>query len=432
MSLYVNLNTDDNKVDLNNTGDNELNNTGDNELNNTGDDNEFELNNNLDDENIVDFKLGDVKDIQQCLGNNDYLTIRKSLYKKYGLITKDEKLMPKYYMITYNKPTNGKLNVSLTVEDRKLINKYRGVILEKNTNKPVCYTFEKMNRHLPEEWDIKNCKITLSYDGSQIKLFYSNNYNKWIISTTRRIDASKSFYFGKKSFLEMFKEASSTLDFKKLDKKNCYSFVLSHPENRIVARHNSPHIVHVLTRNMETFELVDTYIGIQKPNTVEFKARENIWKKIRELPYYKEGFVIQHKDKFIKIENKKYREIKDLRGNSHSVIQQYFDLKRTNKIRKFLKHFPESSEKFKIVETQFNNLCIMIYNEYIMYRIRKVLTFKNTIYQFRPTLYKIHGYHLTSKKKISKYNVIYIVGHLPSFTIRKLIEFTNTLTYSFV
>jgi len=416
-----NNNTENNNIENNNT---ENNNTKNNNIQNNNIENEDVQNEDVQDDNIVDFKIGEVKDIQQCLGNNDYLTVRKSLYKKYGLITKEEKSMPNYYMITY-----GKTN-KIPEEYKSLINKYRGIILEKNTNKPVCYTFEKMNRHLPDDWKLDDCKITLSYDGSQIKLFY--NGKNWVISTTRKIDASKAFYFGKKSFLDMFKEASGTLDYNKLDKKNCYAFVLSHPENRIVARHNNPCIVHVLTRNMETFELVDEYIGIKKPNVIEFKSKEDIWKTIRELPHYREGYVIQKGDKFIKIVNKKYREIKNLRGYSHSKIQQYIDLKKNKKIRIFLQYYPESSEIFRTIEKKFNNLCIMIYNEYIMYRIRKVLSYKNTIYQFRQIMYKIHGYHLINKKKINMNNVINIIENLPSFYIKKLIEYTDTLTYSFV
>ena len=101
------------------------------------------------DENLPDIKLVPVKEIQSALGNMNYEVIRKVLYRKYGLVVKDEEPFPNLYMITYNKPEkqSKKLKVNLTDEERALVSQYRGVILEKKTNRPVCYTFEKMERH---------------------------------------------------------------------------------------------------------------------------------------------------------------------------------------------------------------------------------------------------------------------------------------------
>ena len=39
---------------------------------------------------------------------------------------------------------------------------------------------------------------------------------------------------------KMFQDASKSLNWDNLNKDYCYSFVLAHPDNRVVARHNKP------------------------------------------------------------------------------------------------------------------------------------------------------------------------------------------------
>ena len=385
-----------------------------------------------DNENIVDIELGSVSVLQSVLGDMKYETIRKSLYRKYGLITKDETNIPGLYMITYNKADkiSVKNRVELTKEQQNVVSQYRGIIVEKDTNKPLCYTFNKMTRHLPEEVDLNNCKITAACDGSQIKMFWYDN--KWVVSTTRRIDASQSYFFSNKSFMEMFKDASEALDFSNLDKKCCYSFVLAHPDNRVVARHNKPFLTHVLTRNMETFEVDLNNVGVAQPTPVTFKNRSDMWKSIKHLPYYKEGYVVQVGDTFIKLINSKYQEVKDLRGNSSSLLFQYFHLKKLNKIKLFLSYYPETSETFRHFEECFQNLCYIVFNEYVQTRVRKVLQ-PTTILRFlKPVLYRIHGFHLKTKTRVRLSDVKTHLEEYPPYILRKLVDSTNELPYSFV
>lgn len=385
---------------------------------------------NNDDEDIPDIELRSVSDLQETLGNIPYETIRKALYKKYGLVTKDEESIPGLYMITYNKPDKySKHKVVLTDEQKRVVDQYRGVIVEKDTNRPVCYTFEKMHRHFPEDWSLESCSITTSYDGSQIKIFYYNE--DWVVSTTRRIDASKSYFFSNKSFMELWKESSTCLDFDKLNQNFCYSFVLSHPENRIVAKHSNPFITHVLTRDMTTFNLVSEDIGVPRPETVLFENKNEIWKSITALPYYQEGFVVKNGDCFIKLENSKYHEVKELRGNSSSLLFHYFKLKKDKQIRKFLKYYPEYSETFRYFESCFDNLCTLVYSEYVLLRIRKLIQPPQVMNFLKPVLYKLHGIHLSTKSRVKISTVKAHLQEYTPFALRNLVDASTNLPYSF-
>lgn len=394
------------------------------------DDNENEAPVIDDDEDVPDIELGNVTDIQSFLGNMEYKDVRKGLYKKYGLITKDEENIENVYMITYNKPTKyTKHKVPLTKEQKKIINQYRGVIVEKNTNRLLCYTFDKMSRHLPDNWDLQECKIMHSYDGTQIKLFYYND--KWIVSTTRRIDASKSYYYSQRSFMEMWNDVSKKVDYNKLDKQCCYSFVLSHPDNRIVTRYNKPYVTHTLTRNMTTFDLVDCDIGVQKPKTVTFSSKNDIWSSIKKLPYYNEGYVIQNNNIFIKVVNSKYNEVKELRGNSNSLFEHFFELKKQNKIKKFLFYYPEATDSFLYFTRFFDNMCMVIYNEYVLLRVRKVIKINDVPPYYKHVLYNIHGVYLSNKTTICLSDVRAHLEQYPSYKLKKMTDIANTLAYSY-
>lgn len=380
---------------------------------------------------FVNFDLKGVKNLQKSLGNNKYSDIYVGLYHKYGIVTKDEDTIPGVFMITYNKPgkISSKIKINLKNEQKEIVSQYRGVIVEKGTNIPLCYTFDKMSHHLPEEWDLKKCKITKSCDGSQIKLYYYNN--KWNVSTTRKIDANNSYFFSNKSFMEMFNEATNKPDFNNLDKNCCYSFVLAHPDNKVVARHNTPFLTHVLTRNMKTFEIVDVDIGVSKPEVVKFKNKNDMWKSITKLPYFFEGYVVQNGNTFVKAVNSKYQAVKDLRGNSNSMLLHYFDLKKKNKIKEFLTYYPETNETFRYFEKSFNNLCLLAYNEYVLLRLRKVITVDKLLVFLKPVLYKLHGIHINKKLRIQLSTVRNHLNKYPSFLLKKLVEMANNLPYGF-
>ena len=382
-------------------------------------------------ENIPEFTLSTIDKLQEVLGNTPYDVVRKALYLQYGLITKEEEDIPNLYMITYNKSNRYTKNkVELTKEQKEIVSHYRGIIVEKDTNKPVCYTFSKMGRHFSDDIKLEDCKVMSSYDGSQIKAFFNTQKNNWVISTTRRIDSSKSFYFTNKSFYDMWNESIS-IDYNTLDKNCCYSFILQHPDNHVVARHSKANIIHVLTRNMNTFKLEDVNIGIKRPEKLTFSNKNEIWKSIKRMQHYKEGYVVQYNDTFVKLINIKYKEIKDLRGSSYSLLFHYFCLKKENKLRKYISYYPEMSETFSNYEKLFYNTCVHVYNEYAMVRIRKILDVTKAHSFMKPILYKLHGSHITKKHKI---RLNYVIKHLefyPPQLLKSLVEKCNNLPYSY-
>jgi hypothetical protein len=403
------------------------------ELNEFEEKNNFQLNET--EENIPDIKLGPVRELPTFLKGFTFEDIRKGLFYRYGLLVHEEKSISNLYMICYEKSekvSKKTKKVILTEEERDLVNQYRGVIVEKETNKVMCYTFDKMNRHLPEDWNLEDCEIMESKDGSQIKCFYDEKSKFWVISTTRKIDASKSYFFSNKSFFELFNESAFHLNWERLNKECCYSFVMSHPENRVVTKYKKPYLLHVLTRNMKTFELVKDDIGIPRPESLKFLNKQQLFYSIKKLPSYKEGYVIRKGDTFVKVINKSYQFVKNLRGSSTSLLYHFFDLEQKKKTNLFLKYYPEFSETFKYFNACFHNLVTLAYNEYVLLRVRKNIEPPQILPFLKPVLYRIHGIHLNKKMRVRMQDVKNHLSLYPPHVLRRLVDSANSLPYSFI
>jgi hypothetical protein len=390
-------------------------------------------------ENIPEVKLTGVSDLQESLGEMEYEDVRKGLYHRFGLLVRDEQSIPGVYMITYDKSERDSHNThrkrpELTQELQDLVHQYRGVIVEKGTNRPLCYTFNKMSRHLPDEWELSDCRVTESCDGSQIKVFYYAKEGYWVVSTTRRIDASRSYFFSNKSFMEMFQESSQNLNWDRLNKDCCYSFVMAHPDNRVVTRHEKPSLTHVLTRNMTTLNLVEDDIGIPKPAPVNFSNKGEMWRAVKRLQHWKEGFVVLHKptNTYVKVINKKYQEVKNLRGSSSSLLYHFFDLRRRNKVNLFLKYFPEFQDTFRYFNDCFYNLSVLAYSEYVSLRVRRTIQPSEVLRFLKPVLYRVHGIHLTKHVRIRLSDVREHLSNYPPHILRRLVDMANGLPYSFI
>ena len=86
-------------------------------------------------------------------------------------------------------------------------------------------------------------------EGTMINVFFDKSIGvtgSWEISTRNTVGATSSFFKspGSKTFRQMFMEAAHEcgLDVDKLKYDLCYSFVLQHPENRIVVPFSKPNL----------------------------------------------------------------------------------------------------------------------------------------------------------------------------------------------
>lgn len=316
----------------------------------------------------------------------------------YSLNIKEDTDLTSLYLLSYKKNISDLTN--------PIVKECRGIILEKETNKIVCYTFNKSIEHncnindqyvsVPDAIDYNTTVIQESIDGTQIRLYYYNN--EWQVATTRCINAKYARWQSDKSFYELFLQCNSSLDYDTLDITKCYSFVIRHPENRIVVKYSIPSLCHVLTRSKEEpyYESND-YIGVNKPEIITFDSFNDILSTVEnELSWNTEGFVLCDINyNRMKIKSKAYLDIKELRGNTNNLLYRYCELRNSDDINNYLYYYEEDISKFEFYESRIFTLASMIHKEYVNKHIKRL---NNQItWQFRPTIYTLHGNYINTK-----------------------------------
>ena len=361
---------------------------------------------------------------------NSFAEVRDHL-SSFNIVSKVDPNNDNLYLITYDR-----MKSDFTLPFMK---QCRGTILEKGTNKIVCYTFDKGLDFEYSDYDIldkemqlrvggdvldwNQCQVEESVDGTQIRLFYYDG--KWCKATTRCSDAYRAYWYSKKSFGELFDEAAELcgLNYDTLDKGCCYSFVLCHPENRIVVSYEKPYLVHVVTRRLDTFnEVTDTHAveGALRPKS--YKKFSTPWELVNyahiQTDNNLEGYmvhcvsevdgVVTHQR--MKIITPAYLEVKELRGNGNNLFFRYLELRQARLLPSFTQYFPEFSDQFKAYETNILNIAREIKTQYINKFVYRSI--KEADWHYRPLVYKLHGEYLETHDKTTMNKVLKHIAEL--------------------
>ena len=128
---------------------------------------------------------------------------------------------------------------------------YRSLVLNLDTKKVSAMAPPKslqLENKAFTELEFKDIQIEEFVEGTMINVFWDSSNNIWEITTRSSIGANVKFYQGKdtKTFKQMFEETLESIGekslFDRLDKNLMYSFVIQHPENRIVTPFSEPNL----------------------------------------------------------------------------------------------------------------------------------------------------------------------------------------------
>jgi len=252
-------------------------------------------------------------------------------------------------------------------------------------------------------------------EGTMINVFWDDSIGLtggWEIATRNTVGATSSFYKSKqsKTFRDMFLEAASEnkMDFSILDKKYSYSFVVQHPENRIVVPFKSPQLYLVAV-----YSIVNDNNGIivEAHDSQQFK--ESFSTTSVKFPYYYNfhtysdliencasmntrydcvGVVLHNKltGERSKIRNPVYEQVRNLRGNQPKLQYQYLSLRKEGKVGEFLKFYPESKKEFSGFRDQVHLFTDTLFANYVSCYIKKERPLKEFSEQYRTHMFNIH------------------------------------------
>lgn len=263
-------------------------------------------------------------------------------------------------------------------------------------------------------------------EGTMINVFFDSCVGitgSWEISTRNTVGATSSFYKpGAKTFRQMFMEAATEckLDINQLDPKLCYSFVLQHPENRIVVPFTKPqlYLVAIYKINnqpdnisIDFFDEEYKYLFCQLGTSVKFPQIYQFTKYSELIDKYGSmntsydivGVVIhnKHTGERTKIRNPVYEQVRNLRGNQPKLQYQYLCLRKEGKVKDFLKYYPENKKDFSAFRDQVHLFTDTLYNNYVSCYIKKEKPLIEFSQQYRTHMFNIHQ-HYTNELRDKK------------------------------
>lgn len=340
--------------------------------------------------------------------NSDNFELTKSSLIDLGLCVKEYTDLD-LFLVKYDK--------SSSQMDNENVLTCRGLVGSISKNEIVCLPpIKSLELNNFVEQFNKNFTIEEFIDGTMINLFH---YNGWHISTRSNIGANCRWY-SKKHFSELFNE-SNNIDFDLLDTSIFYTFVLQHPENRIVTTYNEASITLVQAGKIENSEVITLDIfeiakkyNFNVPNQFEFNNLNDLNIFIEKQNFEFQGVVLKNGLQRTKIRNHNYNYAKSLRGNTKNMKFLYFYLTQQHFLDEYLRFYPENKELFEDLNKDFQSLIDTVFMNYHNYHVKKIITnIKDMNYVSRPFCYELHGIYRETKRPINRTTVLNYMSKLP-------------------
>jgi len=331
----------------------------------------------------------------------------------------------------FNKETYQVIRYNKDILSQNLIATYglcRSIILNKN-NRIISFSPPKS---IPSEEFITKYKATDEniiaeefIEGTMMNVFWNTEGDIWEISTRNNVGAETKFYQdgNNKTFRTMFLEALSECNLKleDLTKELCYSFVLQHPENRIVVPFYKPQlyligayfiiqgktsdllIVHPCIMSELKQSIVFKNTTIKFPEIYCIGNYSSLIEKYASMntPYYIMGVVLYNLQtgERCKIRNPVYEQVRQLKGNQPKLQYQYLVLRQKNRVQEYLKYYPESKKFFSQFRDQLHLFTKTLLSNYISCFIKKEKSLLEYTEQYKIHMFQLHQLYLNEYRE---------------------------------
>lgn len=349
-----------------------------------------------------------------------------------------------YTLIKYRKHEVNSLQ-ELIPEELKKYKKsaFNGDILDGELVNYRSLVFNQDGSYLMSFTPPKSTQITgtASYEefveGTMVSVFYNKFLETWEIATRSVIGGRNVFYQNdtNKTFRSMFLEAMTNklLEFEMLYKNYCYTFVVQHPQNRVVVPFHQTNLYLVAT--YEIINLLDEIYIHEIPQEEVCRTHPEMIKHVsfpkkysgthdeivekycsETTPYNIVGVMMKSGSTRDKIRNPVYERVRKLRGNQPKQQYQYLALRREGRVREFLKYFPELRKKCAIWREQVHAFTRILHQSYMNVFVLHKMPIQDTLYQLRPHIIALHEKYIHSFKPLGE-----------RVTKEKVIEYVNSL-----
>lgn len=320
--------------------------------------------------------------------------VKKTNYsdkKKY--ITMDD-LENGYTIVRYDKS----LIDMKKIENASTIGNMRSVIFSKS-GELVCYSPPKSiqwEEFRYSEYYFAQQPLFEEYvEGTMINMFWDEYCQSWEFATKNTIGCKKAFQCidflqtqqniqPPKSFEDMFLEAyyHNNLHYINFDKTKCYSFVLQHPENRIVSYISEPRVYLISSYKIENNcvmlndmsdikQQVNDLVNVRRfPSVLRFPIKYEDTTDVEDFRNHPDynimGIVIKNPKNgyYAKIRNNTYMNVKEMVGNSPSLLSRFVSLYKSMRLDEYVSLFPEHHNYFYYYQCLLINYIALLETSY--------------------------------------------------------------------
>lgn len=270
-------------------------------------------------------------------------------------------------------------------------------------------------------------------EGTMINLFYDDDLNKWNIATKTSVGGKLRFFQEQENFDVLFNEICEKLelDINQFDKNYMYSFVMQHPKNKFVLpieemklyiiaiyKIEGTVIKEVEREKYNTLNLDHQFCKLWFPYRFLIDSYENLMARFGTMNSNIDcvGVMIKSLSGVrTKIVNPGYKYIKNLRGNNCKLQFQYLSLRKDDKVKEYLKYFPESKKLFSEFRKYLHIYTETLYSNYISCYIKKEGPLLEYSPKFRTHMFNLHQDYLKMKANneyVNKEKVINYINNL--------------------
>lgn len=318
-----------------------------------------------------------------------------------SLVVRNESMSPEdpLVMIRYSKETS-----DMTVPH---VSAFRSVVWDARSNRPVSVSPARGLAFSTLPADATGFTVEEFVDGVMINLFHYNG--AWRLATRSNLDAECNFY-GTRTFAQLFWETFNGAGLLEahLDPRCVYSWVLQHPEERIVVApaYGIPKLrlvelyqidggtvhaldIHALTGMPPPLKacVVDTHPLV----TVEdVKERVTAWGKRYGADW--QGLVVKTADgQRYKLRSNEYDEARHLRGNQAKRPYVWLERWSEGRLGAYLRLYKEEDADAWATVNAFKNLTQEVYDLYQCVYRRKELRLGDAPQKYRKLLWDAHA-----------------------------------------
>ena len=306
----------------------------------------------------------------------------------------------------------------------------RSVVWNKETNLPVCVSPRKANTGMPPVETPLH--LEEFYDGVMVNVFRilgpDGNIGEEHITTRSQYGAGGTFY-SQKTFKELFSEVGRPPVWPAKDlpteefPATFMSYVLQHPEHRVVASVSSPKVIMVECGKVAADGMVvysEPFYKYVPPTT--FTSEKEMNEHIRTESIHRgwrwQGLVFRDTaGNRWRIRSSTYTYLRKLRGNEAKPLDRFLRLRSTNSVTEYLKHYGEERQVFWDFETTLRRRTKEIYDSYVTVHKSHEKKLADLPQPDKTVVFKLHSHFLANlrpqSKSVRMQDVIDLVNALP-------------------